>query len=308
MIEEMLKENRNGMGTVEVGHQMGAGGREIKRDLRILVKLKRPEIMSLVETRVPAQNGHNFFCSLGYKEETTIEGEGFAGGIWVAWDETRVNLRCIERRSQYGPFEVKYDGEEPWWIVLVYVAPREREKGMFWRDMVRIAEDCRGHHRILLSLIGKGRERPFRFEVAWFLHDTFEKKVREGWEVRGEATEKLMNVRGMLGRWNTCLKKKEVGGGGLEDDVCYSRVEEEVWNRLERMVTLEEVREAIFSIGVYKALGIYGFLVVFLQKEWHVIGNEVMSFVQKVWKRELDVQEVNTTMLVKHMKGCDRAL
>ncbi|XP_028785542.1 uncharacterized protein LOC114741444 [Neltuma alba] len=462
----------------------GAGGKEVKRDLRMMIKMKRPEIVSIMETRVPARNAQNFFRSLGFMDVEAIEGIGFAGGIWVAWNKSRVSLTCLEKRQQYGLFRIQFDGEEPWHIVFAYVAPRDREKEDFWRNMERIAKECNGpwmvlgdfndirgahekkggapinsrrcdtfedrinkcgllevascgnrftwkgplihgyqrvyerldrglcsadwkikfpeaivkvlarlgcsdHHPILLSMESQGRLGKSRsgYRQTCNLQRTLSKWNKEVFlnvhskkkrllarlegiqnqiaasdrhyihlckleqEIQGELRDvlrqeemlwfqksrtlwindgdrntryyhlktvarrrrnKIAMLKDENGEWienqeelkslalefYRNLFREEGTGGKLEVGVSYPRISERSWDQLERSVNSEEIREAMFSIGAFKAPGMDGFPAVFFQKEWHVVEEEVVTSIKKLWNGELEMKEVNDTLIV----------
>ncbi|XP_028794064.1 uncharacterized protein LOC114749686 [Neltuma alba] len=61
---------------------------------------------------------------------------------------------------------------------------------------------CLDHHPILLSMERYERrgEHPFCFKAAWFMHDSFQNKVKEGWGREGVATDRLVNLQRTLSK------------------------------------------------------------------------------------------------------------
>lgn len=67
---------------------------------------------------------------------------------------------------------------------------------------------------------------------------------------------------------------------------------------IERPVTSEELKEAMFSMGAFKAPGIDGLYAIFFQSQWDTVGASVCDFVKKVFVDPAVISEVNQTLLV----------
>ncbi|KAI9107301.1 hypothetical protein K1719_021689 [Acacia pycnantha] len=64
---------------------------------------------------------------------------------------------------------------------------------------------CSDHHPIVVCLEAENRccrVRPFRYEVAWQLHENFEEIVRESWKGDAEVNLKLSCLQQNLMQWN----------------------------------------------------------------------------------------------------------
>lgn len=59
----------------------------------------------------------------------------------------------------------------------------------------------------------------------------------------------------------------------------------------------EEIRRALFSMGPWKALGPDGFPVDFFQQNWEIVGDQLCSFVQDLWRQPGLIAKVNATYL-----------
>lgn len=75
-------------------------------------------------------------------------------------------------------------------------------------------------------------------------------------------------------------------------------VSDEMNEALVRTPSGEEVREAMFAMHPNKAPGIDGHHALFFQKFWHIMGPDIISFVQSWWCGEVDLDEVNRTCIV----------
>ena len=75
-------------------------------------------------------------------------------------------------------------------------------------------------------------------------------------------------------------------------------VSEEMNTRLVSPPTGEEVREALFSMHPNKAPGIDGLHALFFQKFWHILGADIILFVQDWWNGGVNLSALNRTCIV----------
>lgn len=64
---------------------------------------------------------------------------------------------------------------------------------------------CSNHHPICVQLSEEARNyqvRPFRFQIAWQMHDQFEEMMNNSWKGEGEAHAKLAGLQQVLIDWN----------------------------------------------------------------------------------------------------------
>lgn len=77
-----------------------------------------------------------------------------------------------------------------------------------------------------------------------------------------------------------------------------SCVTEDMNRVLDAAPTGEEVRFSLFQMHPNKAPGPDGMHALFFQKFWHVIGQDVITFVQNWWEGNIDLAEINKTCIV----------
>ncbi|KAI8023817.1 hypothetical protein LOK49_LG03G00556 [Camellia lanceoleosa] len=78
----------------------GADNNNFKRNLTEIVRAHKPEILILMETKVPFSKMGNFFNRLGFTASTIVDPIGRVGGIWIVWDTSQVNVRASSVNSQ----------------------------------------------------------------------------------------------------------------------------------------------------------------------------------------------------------------
>ena len=84
-----------------------------------------------------------------------------------------------------------------------------------------------------------------------------------------------------------------------------AKVTEEMNRELLTEPSGEEIRVALFQMHPNKAPGMDGMHALFFQKFWHIVGPDVICFVQRWWRGETDISEANKTCIVLIPKCAD---
>ncbi|PNX63728.1 ribonuclease H, partial [Trifolium pratense] len=75
----------------------------------------------------------------------------------------------------------------------------------------------------------------------------------------------------------------------------FKPLEGEVVHNIDREVENEEIKEALFDMGAWKAPGPDGYPAGFYQKNWSIIATKLYEFVRHLWKTPYAIANVNTT-------------
>lgn len=76
-----------------------------------------------------------------------------------------------------------------------------------------------------------------------------------------------------------------------------NKVAGDSWESLTALVTLENVRMVLFSMGDDKALGPNGFTVKFFKKAWDVVGSDMAKAIRIFFSTRRLLGEVNATVI-----------
>ncbi|KAI7990425.1 hypothetical protein LOK49_LG12G02459 [Camellia lanceoleosa] len=77
----------------------GAGNDRFKRNMRDIVRLHKPSMIILLETKVELNTMGMYFNHLGFMVSTHVDPIGRNGGIWMLWDPSQANVRVTEANS-----------------------------------------------------------------------------------------------------------------------------------------------------------------------------------------------------------------
>ncbi|KAI7991201.1 hypothetical protein LOK49_LG12G00888 [Camellia lanceoleosa] len=117
----------------------GAGNNTFKRNLRELLNIHKPEILVLMETKVPFSSLGNFFNNLGFSASTVVDPVGRMGGIWMLWDTAHVNVRTSSVSNQFIQATIHREDYEEWIFSAVYASPNPANRETLWEDLERTA-------------------------------------------------------------------------------------------------------------------------------------------------------------------------
>lgn len=84
----------------------------------------------------------------------------------------------------------------------------------------------------------------------------------------------------------------------------YPAIKEEDRIILEKEVTIEETKKALFSKGSYKSPGPDGYHPIFFKRQWYSIGNSIYRLVTDCFAKPSNIRELNQTLLTLIPK-CD---
>lgn len=70
----------------------GAGNTDFENAMIDLCRDHDPEVIVLLETKIPFADTNNFFGNLGYFHDIVADLNGKVRGIWLIWDHKRVTI------------------------------------------------------------------------------------------------------------------------------------------------------------------------------------------------------------------------
>ncbi|KAL8162127.1 hypothetical protein V2J09_013616, partial [Rumex salicifolius] len=181
----------------------------IPRNLLYMTRNHNVDILVLIEPKV----------SELMKFTMRVETQGFAGGLWLLWDDSRVTLQVITPSPTFlGCWSLVVP---LLWSYFWCIGPLRFTRQRFWSELTEEVDSCIGpfaiigdfncilstinrvggsnHTPIMLTLdsatAGKRHRRPFRFEVAWLSHPDFQQILTSNWDPNSPAFVALARLR-----------------------------------------------------------------------------------------------------------------
>ena len=118
----------------------GAGNESFRTHFKDLVKMYRPQVVALMETKVTMDQMGLFFKNLGFLSSIIVDPIGRSGGIWVIWDPTTVTIFPMRLSEQVVKVHIIRDNYENWIFSAVYGSPNAARRKDLW-DNIRDDDD-----------------------------------------------------------------------------------------------------------------------------------------------------------------------
>lgn len=118
----------------------GAGGRHFPSTLKKIVSEYHIDIMCLLETRISGVKADRVSRKLGFSNWLRLEAAGFAGGIWILWDDTNIQIEYITSNTQFIHCRI-VDRRTPAerFITFVYGEPSQHKRTGLWEALTNLA-------------------------------------------------------------------------------------------------------------------------------------------------------------------------
>ncbi|XP_016195052.1 uncharacterized protein LOC107636029 [Arachis ipaensis] len=122
----------------------GAASESFSRTFLEIVRINKPDIVILLETRCSGEKARKIISKSGFEFYHIEEAVGFSGGIWVMWKDPNIVISILKSKTQYVHMNVKKDYDEDWFLTAVYASPREVNRRELWNDIKIIKNGIRG--------------------------------------------------------------------------------------------------------------------------------------------------------------------
>ena len=134
-----------------VWNVQGAGGKEFLNIMKEHIRVHKPRLIALVETRISGARAQAICTRIGFNKSLRVEAQGFQGGIWVLWNPEEIQVDPITLHDQYVTVEIRYNHHTSWLISFVYASPHTQRREVLWHELSSFAAEC---HRLWRLLVG----------------------------------------------------------------------------------------------------------------------------------------------------------
>lgn len=103
----------------------GAGGKTFPSLVRDLVQRHKIQLLAILEPRISGIREDRVTKRMGFSHQFRVEAQGFAGGIWLLWEEQDFVVDIVQSHQQFVHMRIlpKSRGR-PWFCTVVYGAPK----------------------------------------------------------------------------------------------------------------------------------------------------------------------------------------
>jgi hypothetical protein len=122
----------------------GAASTSFYKFCKQYINLSKPAMLVIMETRCDPTKLYKTFELLGYDEFASVNCQGYAGGIAVAWKKDCMNVDVCVKKFQYIHMRVQYPNGDWWFFTAIYASPTEDNRSLLWNDLKDIANNMSG--------------------------------------------------------------------------------------------------------------------------------------------------------------------
>lgn len=95
----------------------------------------RPSILDIVEPRISGSRAERVIRKLKFPKWHVAEPVGYAGGIWLAWDDAILQVTVILSSPQLLHVQVKPKDATEFFMTVVYASPKLELRRILWAYM-----------------------------------------------------------------------------------------------------------------------------------------------------------------------------
>ncbi|XP_061353738.1 uncharacterized protein LOC133298465, partial [Gastrolobium bilobum] len=120
----------------------GVGKKEFPALIKDMKYRFNLSVSALLETRISGSRGDRIVNKLGFPKNFRKEAVGFAGGIWLLWDDKKSKVDIIAEYSQCIHTRVFHvEEEKSELITFVYGSPRRVERQALWLELDVVSQE-----------------------------------------------------------------------------------------------------------------------------------------------------------------------
>ena len=142
--------------------------------LKEIVRINKPNVITLVETHMGGSQAEHIATVLGYSGHTRVDTQGFSGGIWVYWKPELVTVEPIIHHEQHITMNITRVGATPWYFSAIYASPDPTKRKDLWEELEKFA---RTHNEPWL-IAGDFNETRFPSERSRSSHETTRRSLK----------------------------------------------------------------------------------------------------------------------------------
>lgn len=117
----------------------GAGNAEFRRAFFDLIARYKPNVVLLTETRVGGDRATAIINSLGFHRHYKVDPMGYAGGLWLLWNDEQINMHIEGHTFQEIHAVAEVSATIRVLLSFVYGSPDRNRRKILWSNLVSVA-------------------------------------------------------------------------------------------------------------------------------------------------------------------------
>ncbi|KAF7843712.1 reverse transcriptase [Senna tora] len=117
----------------------GAAGPGFKRVFREMMLRYKPTVVLVTETRVAWERANKIIDALDFNNFYRVDPMGYAGGMWLLWNEDAVKVTIGGFAFQEIHASIKVNNLDPFLLSCVYASPDRARRKILWENMKNLA-------------------------------------------------------------------------------------------------------------------------------------------------------------------------
>ncbi|KAF7826637.1 reverse transcriptase [Senna tora] len=99
-----------------------------------------PNLVLISETRVGGNRAEEILATLGFTNHFKVDPMGYAGGLWLLWDNEQIAVTVHEQTFQEIHTTVEVNGYPPFFASFIYASPDRERRKILWNNLIGLAE------------------------------------------------------------------------------------------------------------------------------------------------------------------------
>ncbi|OMO50810.1 reverse transcriptase [Corchorus capsularis] len=146
VLETQFQDARRGISTPKhllmnfiIWNSRGTGNKTFRHHAIDMISTYKPSIMAVVELRVSGATARRVLRRLKMPKFHIADPEGFAGGIWLCWEESILSLEVVFSSPQLVHAFVERPGESKFLLSVIYASPILEIRRRLWDSLIEFA-------------------------------------------------------------------------------------------------------------------------------------------------------------------------
>lgn len=110
----------------------GAGKRSFAQSIRDLIHLYHIQLLVILEPHISGARALSVIQAIGFTKFFVVEADGFAGGLWMLWNDEALNIQILECSHYTITAYIEFQ-QRGWLFTSVYASPHFQGRQALWR-------------------------------------------------------------------------------------------------------------------------------------------------------------------------------